>query len=102
MPRWIRSYWDEEDVTFYWEVGDDGWITRHIELVGDELRPKAATALDEWMRELEAGRIQPYQAQYGGLADQPITDWDFPHSDVSAADFERIWAEARRALDAKS
>jgi hypothetical protein len=24
MPRWVRSYWDEEDITFLWEVGDDG------------------------------------------------------------------------------
>jgi hypothetical protein len=24
MPRWVRCYWDEDDVTFFWEVGEDG------------------------------------------------------------------------------
>lgn len=62
---------DEEDVTFYWEVGDDGWITRHVELAGPDQIPRAAASLTEWMRELEAGRIQQYRAKYGFLADQP-------------------------------
>ncbi len=30
---------DEEDVTFYWEVGDNGWITRHVELAGPNRLP---------------------------------------------------------------
>lgn len=101
MTRWICSRWDEEDVTFYWEVRDDGWITRHVELVGPELRAQAATSLEEWMRELDAGRIQVYQARYGVLADQPITDWDFPHSEVDKDEYERVWAAARSALESR-
>ena len=101
VTRWITSYWDEEDRTFVWEVGDDGWIARHIELVGPDQRPQAASALDEWMRELDAGRIQTYQERYGGLADQPVTDWDFPHSDITETEFERLWATARRAMESK-
>ncbi len=99
MPRWVRSYWGEEDVTFLWEVDDDGWVRRHVELVGKDFRPQAAAALDEWMRELEAGRIQRYQSRYGVLADQPITDWDFPHTTITQAEFEEIWAAARSALE---
>jgi len=99
MPRWVRSYWDEEDVTFFWEVGDDGWITRHIELVGPERRPKAASSLEEWMRELDAGRIQQYQATYGVLADQPIDDWGLPHVDLTREEYETVWTEARQALE---
>ena len=96
---WVRSYWDEEDTTFVWEVGDDGWVTRHIELVGPDLQPRAAAALDEWKRELDAGRIQKYQQRYGGLADQPITDWDFPHTEITAAEFEKIWSYSREVLE---
>lgn len=81
-----------------WEVGEDGLITRHVELAGEALRPTVASALDEWTRELEADRIQAYQNRYGVLAEKPITDWDFPHTDISHDDFERIWADARRAL----
>jgi hypothetical protein len=36
---WIRSYWDEEELTFVGEVGD-GWITRHVEVGGG--RPSLA------------------------------------------------------------
>ena len=39
-PGWIRSYWDEEELTFDGEVGDDGWITRHVEVGGG--RPSLA------------------------------------------------------------
>lgn len=99
VQRWVRSYWDEEDVTFVWEVGDDGWVTRHVELAGTELIPQAATSLDEWMRELEAGRIQEYQARYGVLADQPIMDWGFPHTTITEAEFETTWVDARHALE---
>ena len=28
MTRWIRSFWDEEHATFFWEIGEDGWVTR--------------------------------------------------------------------------
>ena len=101
MTKWIRSYWDEEDITFYWEIGDDGWVTRHVELAGPELTPQAAASLQEWMRELDAGRIQQYAAKYGALADQPVTEWDpgFPHEDVTRDEYEKIWLAARRSLE---
>jgi len=101
VARWIRSYWDEEDVTFYWEVGDDGWITRHVELAGPDQVPRAAASLAEWTRELEAGRIQQYQAKYGFLADQPVTVWDpdFPHEDLTREQYEKVWLAARRSLE---
>jgi hypothetical protein len=76
VAGWIRSYRNEEDVTFYWEVGDDAWITRHVELAGQGQVPRAAASPAKWTRELEAGRIQQYQAKYGFLADQPVTPWD--------------------------
>jgi hypothetical protein len=38
MSRWVRSYWDEEDITYVWEIGDDGWVTRSVELIGAERR----------------------------------------------------------------
>jgi hypothetical protein len=100
MTRWIRSYWAEEGVILYWEVGDDGWITRHIELAGPDERPKVASSLAEWMSELEAGRIQQYQPKYGVIAEKP-TDWDFPHEDVTQVQYEQIWQAARRSLDTR-
>ena len=34
------SYWDEKELTFVGKVGDDGWITRHVEVGGG--RPSLA------------------------------------------------------------
>ena len=103
MPRWVRSYWDEGDITFLWEVRDDGWIARSVELVGPELRPQAAAALDDVIRARDTGGIQAvqaYEARYGAVPDKAVEDWDrdFPHEDISQTDFERAWAESRQAL----
>src|SRR5215472_1291486 len=86
MPRWVRSYWDEEDITFLWEVRDDGWIARAVELAGPKRRPQAAAALDELLRTRDTGGIravQAYETRYGVVSDKPIEDWDFPHEDIS-------------------
>ncbi|MET8038472.1 hypothetical protein ABZT01_37200, partial [Streptomyces sp. NPDC005345] len=38
MTTWMRCYWDEEDVWFYFEVDVDGWVARQVELQGPALR----------------------------------------------------------------
>lgn len=59
MRRWFRSYWDEEDTWFYFEIGGDGWVTRQVELQGAELRPVAAA------------RHTDSDTQYGTTAESP-------------------------------
>jgi hypothetical protein len=59
--------------------------------LGSDERTKAASALAEWMTELDAGRVQQHQKKYGVLADKPITDWDFAHDDVAQVQYERSW-----------
>src|SRR5215469_5007073 len=89
MLRWVRSYWDEEDITFLWEVRDDGWIARSVELAGPKRRPRAAAALDELIRTRDTGGIravQAYETRYGRVPDKPIEDWGFPHEDISQSD----------------
>lgn len=102
MPKWIRSYWDEEDTTFLWEVGDDGWVTRSIELTGPEHRPQAAAALDEVLQARDTGglpAVQAYERQYGVASEKPIVEWDFAHEEIDQAQFDRSWAEPRRSLE---
>jgi hypothetical protein len=104
MTTWLRSYWDEEDVTFLWEVGDDGWVTRSVELVGPDRRIQAAAALDEVVRARDTGGIaavQAYESRYGVVPEKPLDDWDsdFPREVISQSDFERTWAESRQALE---
>ncbi|OIJ25241.1 hypothetical protein [Nocardioides luteus] len=96
MPRWVRSYWDEEDVTFLWEVADDGWITRSIELAGPGRKPQAAAALDEVVAASAAGgadAVRAYEARFGTAPEKPLDDWDFPHQAIDESEFEREWRE---------
>lgn len=97
--RWVRRFWDDEDVWFYFELDGEGWVTRHIEFHGPEKTPMAAASLSEWFTELEAGRIQQYQARFGVIAEQPVTaDEIDDYEAVPAGLFERLWQEARSYL----
>jgi hypothetical protein len=105
MPRWVRSYWDVDDVTFLWEVLDDGEVRRSVELAGPEHRPKAAAALDEVIRARDTGgvgAVQAYEARYGVCPERPIDAWDFAHEDISQSEFEQAWAVSRRVLEAEA
>ena len=63
-----------------WEVGEGGWVTRSVELVGDD-HPRTAAALDEVVRERDSGGVEAvtdYEARYSVLMEKPIVDWNFP------------------------
>jgi hypothetical protein len=97
--RWVRRFWDEEGVWFYFELDDDGWVTRQIELQDPDRIPIAAASLSEWFTELDAGRIQQYQARFGGVADKPIPAEEIgDYEPVPADAFEELWQAARRHL----
>jgi len=91
---------DEEDIWFYFELDDDGWVTRQIELQGPDRTPIVAASLSEWSTELDAGRIQQYQARFGGVADKPIpADEINDYEPVPADAFEQLWQTARSHLE---
>lgn len=46
--RWLKSYWDEEDILYFFEIDEDTWTLRQIELQGPTQTPMAAAALAEW------------------------------------------------------
>ncbi len=96
MTRWVRSYWAEGDVTYYFEVGEDAWVTRQVELEGDGQHVVAAADLAEWQAALAAGRVHEYQARFGVLAENPTTEWgDWPQVDLTKEEFEQVWRSAR-------
>jgi hypothetical protein len=47
--------------------------------------------------------VRAYDAKYGGLADQPTTEWDadFVAIEIDRAEFEDVWTRARAHLEAK-
>jgi hypothetical protein len=101
VAAYVSSYWDEGDITFLWEIADDGSIARAVELTGPNLSPTAATKLDEVIQARDTGDISAVQAverRFGVAPEKSIDDWSFPHSIISAEEFDRAWNEARGSL----
>lgn len=101
--RWLRSYWDEEDVTYFFEADEDGWVLRQVELRGPDMMPAVAAAFAECPRADRDGlaAVQAYEAKYGMTAESPITQWDegFPHVEIERTEFEAVWQRARAHLE---
>ncbi|MFC6881743.1 MULTISPECIES: hypothetical protein [Actinomadura] len=101
MTSWFRSYWGEEDIWFYCEVDDEGWVARQIELQGPHRHPIAAASSAEWEAAFQAGSSGRYEAAYGFTAERPVTEWEgHDPQPLTRAEFQAVWAEARRALTA--
>jgi hypothetical protein len=96
--RWFSTFWDEGELTQYWEIESTGTVLRQVDLEGPELVPVCAAMLVEVPDVREAGllAVQLYEQRYGVLTDCSITEWDdVPHQEIELDEFERIWAEAR-------
>lgn len=104
--RWVKAYWDEEDIWFYFEADEDGTVLRQVELQGPDHVPTVAAAWAEWPDPDEDGpdAIAAYGAKYGALADRPLTqdDPDFPGVEIDCNQFENIWNKARAHLESKT
>lgn len=102
MARWIKAHWadEAEDVTFLWELDEEGWITRSVELVGPDRRVKAAASLAEVMEARDANieAVRQYESRFGVLPERPLDALDFPHEAITAAGFDAEWHAARAAL----
>ncbi|MFD7841275.1 hypothetical protein [Streptomyces sp. NPDC059761] len=103
MTRWLRCFWNEEDVWFYFELDADGQVIRQIELQEPGLTPLAAASLDEWQRAQEAGHLAEYETKYGLTAELPFQEWEgHEPSWLSAEEFEEVWTAARRQIELRS
>ncbi|RJL35740.1 hypothetical protein [Bailinhaonella thermotolerans] len=99
MRRWFRSYWDEEDIWFYFEVDADGWVARQVELQGAAGTPIAAASLAEWRHARDAGAGRAYEATYGFTAEVPVHEWEGHDPEPLTRDeFDAVWRRARGHL----
>ena len=101
---WLRAYWDEDDITYYLEHDEDGWILRQVELSGPDRTPTVAASLAEWPDADRDGlaAVQAYDAKYGSLGDQPLDidqPFEFPHAKIDRGEFEDVWVHARNHLE---
>ncbi|MCG5213078.1 hypothetical protein [Streptosporangium sp. KLBMP 9127] len=102
MMKWLRCYWDEEDIWFYFELDPDGQVIRQVALQESERTPLNAAALDEWQRAEEIGRLAEYEAEYGLTAELPFQQWEGHDPEwLSADEFEGVWTTARQQITAR-
>ncbi|WP_432197655.1 hypothetical protein [Streptomyces sp. bgisy027] len=105
MTTWFRTYYEDEDLWLYFEADDEGWAARQIEVRGKDLRPVTAASLEEVLHlrdHADLAAMGRYERQYGVLAEGSLEGWqEQPQAaEISAKEFDGLWAEARRALDA--
>lgn len=98
----VRSYWAGEDLDFFWEFNDAGFVQRHVEIERGTSRVRGAASLAEWnaAREARLPTVQRYSDHFGGIAEGPVHDWDpgWPREDLSPEEYEDVWIHARSSL----
>ncbi len=86
--RWFKRRWDESRgdqfdswgaSTYFFEVGDDGWPTRQVEIYDDG--PTLRYGPD---------RTEDKYGQLGDARLDALEDWT--GWAISAAEFERVWS----------
>ncbi|MEV8325864.1 hypothetical protein [Kitasatospora sp. NPDC056731] len=99
MTRWVRCFWGEEAVCFYFELDTDGHVIRQVELQEPGRKALAAASLAEWQEAQGAGQLAEYESVYGLTAELPISQWEGHDPQWLVADeFEIVWSTARRQL----
>ncbi|MEU8147961.1 hypothetical protein [Nonomuraea sp. NPDC048901] len=103
MARWIRLYHPAEDTWFYYELDDQEWAVRQIDLQGPDQCPTAAAALDEVFRLRDQhglAELQAYEHRFGVLAEGSLEGWQDADqaAEITRQEFEAIWIQARQHL----
>ncbi|QMU75719.1 hypothetical protein GXW83_08175 [Streptacidiphilus sp. PB12-B1b] len=103
MTRWIRTYDGESATWSYFELDDEQWASRQVDLQGPKRTPVTAAALGEVLQcrdHGDAAAMAAYERQYGVLAEGDLTGWEDADGSAEVPEdvFERIWAAARLRL----
>jgi hypothetical protein len=103
MATWFRTYIEDEDVWQYFEEGADSWASRQVDVRGADSRPLTAASLDEVLHlrdHADLAAMQRYERRFGVLSETALDDWrDAPGAqEITEAEFERLWIEARAVL----
>lgn len=102
---WIRAYDGESDVWSYFELDDEGWALRQVQLQGLHGQPVTAASLAEVIELRDRGDLAvmaAYERQYGVLAEGTLRGWKEADgaAEITRQEFESTWAAAREVLDA--
>lgn len=107
MNDWFRVRDEDEGLWRYFEVDGEGWPVRQVEVREADAVSVTAASLEEVLSlrdHGDLGAMSRYELRYGVLAEGSLDGWrEQPHSnEISAREFGRLWAEARRTLALRS
>ncbi|MBB5102620.1 hypothetical protein [Streptomyces spectabilis] len=107
MTTWFRTYYEDEDLWLCFEADDEVCAVRQVEVRAQDSRPVTAASLAEVLHlrgHADLAAMARYEERYGVLAEGPVDGWqEQPRAtEISAAEFERLWDEARRTLSSDS
>lgn len=102
---WIRACDGESDVWSYFELDDEEWALRHVDLQGLQRQPVTAASLAEVIEIRDRGDLAAmasYERQYGVLAEGTRHGWRETDgvAEITRQEFESTWAAARETLNA--
>ncbi|MBW8487633.1 hypothetical protein [Actinomadura parmotrematis] len=105
MTLMIRAYRADADTWSYFEVGEDLRLVRQVESRGSAREPVTAADLGEvlWIRDhADRGAMAAYERRYGVLAESDLAGWQDASgtAEITAVEFEEVWAAARSVLRA--
>lgn len=105
MPIRVRAYDEESDIRSYYELDDEGWALRQVDLQGPHYRPVTAASLAEVIElrdHHELAAMVAYERRYGVLAEHSLNGWQSVGGavEITGREFESTWAAARQTLDA--
>jgi hypothetical protein len=101
--RWLKAHWDDDDAWYYFEVDEDGWASRQVELRGPARTPMTAASLAELPDARIDGidAVRNYESKYGAPSEAPIGDFDegFAPTEITRSEFDEVWTQARSHLE---
>ncbi|MFR9795408.1 hypothetical protein ACL02U_05785 [Streptomyces sp. MS06] len=104
MTTWIQAHSAQDDIWSYFELDDDGWAQRQVDLEGAARLPVTAASLKEVLGlrdHADLVTLSAYERRYGVLAEGCLNGWQ--ESDgvavITRDKFERIWLEGRLRLE---
>lgn len=98
--RWfaLRSRIEGSDEVEFYEVALSGNVIRVIMISRGQFR--VASSAVEYEAAIQNDSVIGYSSKYGGVPDQPVTEWDFfDEFPVRPEVFEAIWIQARIARE---
>jgi hypothetical protein len=102
MTTWFRSHRVDGDVRYFFEVDDEGFVRRQVELEGTSGATNAASSSEEVEAAYRDNTIGEYFATYGLPEEWSTQAWDHELEPFTEEEFEVVWVTAREACAAGS